>query len=100
MSKTTISVELKQHYGWTAYSIDARTLEEAAYLAVRQTHGFLTEDNHRHDAGEREITWGGKQIKFHSVRVFRTGIDPDYPYSEALDGYWFAVEYRAPDSVQ
>jgi hypothetical protein len=92
-------VEIKHHYGWKVYDVPAATLEEAAYLAVRESHGFLTDDNHRYEAGEKEFPWGGKIIKFNSVTIFREGDAPESlaPWWAEAD-YWFAVEFRAPET--
>lgn len=92
-----MDVELNHHYGWKRYSTDVDNLPEAAYQAVRQTHGFLTDENHTYDAGERSTKWGGKEIKFQSVRVYRGECSPAYsgPPGFATD-YWFSVEYRDP----
>lgn len=90
-------VELKHHFGWEQYEVPAQSLEEAAYLAVRQTHNFLTDANHSHEAGEHEITWGGKQLKFKSVTVYRGEGAPAALASSCLpDEYWFAVQFREP----
>lgn len=94
-------VELKHHYGWQIYNVPvAETLEEAAYKAVRSSHDFLRDDNHTHDAGEKTLEWGGQEIRFKSVRIFRNAVsERESPYSgpPALEtDYWFAVEYKQP----
>lgn len=84
-----IDVELEHHYGWRRYSVDAATLDEAAYAAVRQTHHFLTDTNHTHDAGSRG--------KYSSVRIYRGEGAPAYSGPDWLKtDYWFTVTYRAP----
>lgn len=87
---------------WEACNIHdipaARTLEEAAYLAVRETHDFLTDGNHTHEAGEKEITWGGERSKFWSVVISPNENSPPGAFANqqrGFVGYWFAVEYRA-----
>lgn len=75
----------------------AKTLEEAAYAAVRETHDFLTDDNHRYEAGENEATWGGEKFKFNSVVIFPNDNSPDGAFANQRRGYvdyWFAVQYR------
>lgn len=75
----------------------AKTLEEAAYKAVRQTHDFLTEDNHTYESGEKESTWGGERFKFSSVVISPNDKSPPGAFANQRRGYvdyWFAVEYR------
>lgn len=92
-----IDVELRHHYGWKRYSMPADNIHEAAKQAVRHTHGFLTDTNHTMEAGDRAVTWGGKELAFKSVRVFRDGDAPAYSGPPSLrTDYWFAVEYREP----
>lgn len=87
---------------WEARNIhnipDAQTLEEAAYAAVRQTHDFLTDDNHTHEASEKEATWGGERFKFSSVVISPNDKSPPGAFANQRRGYvdyWFSVEYRA-----
>lgn len=90
-------VELKHHDGWKAYDIaGAESIHDAAYEAVRQSHEFLTNCNHSHDAGERESTFGGLVIRWNSVRVFR---EDGAPSHSGPRWYWFAVEYRDPAAM-
>lgn len=75
----------------------AKTLEEAAYAAVRQSHDFLTDDNHTHEAGEKESTWGGERFKFSSIVISPNDKSPPGAFSNQRRGYvdyWFSVEYR------
>ena len=81
---------------------EASTLEEAACMAVRQRHEFLTDDNHIMSAGGDELTWGGKLNKFNAVTVYRNEVsEVESPYRGPLafvTDYWFAVEYRSVDT--
>lgn len=86
---------------WTEENIhdipDAQSLAEAAYLAIRKTHDFLTEDNHRYEAGDKELEWGGEVIKYSSVLIYPNTFSPIGAHANrVLTGvdYWFAVEYR------
>ena len=92
-----MNVALKQHDDdWNLHSIpEATSLEEAAYHAVRAEHDFLTDTNHTWDAGWRHTTWGGKDVSWQSIRIYRAGDAPAYfgPPELATD-YWFAVEYK------
>jgi hypothetical protein len=89
--------ELKHHFGGQAYYVPAGTLEETDYLAVRESHGFLPDANHSHQAGEREIRWGGQSRLLNSIRVYRAGDAPESIARALLQtDYWLAVEYRAP----
>ena len=95
-------VELSHHYGWQTYDIaGAESIDDAAYKAVRQSHEFLTDENHTHEAGERQSTWGGREIRWNSVKVFRGDGAPAYAGPNGLETpYWFAVEYREPAALQ
>jgi hypothetical protein len=76
----------------------AKTLEEAAYRAVRQTHDFLTDANHTFEASEKESTWGGEKFKFSSVVISPNDNSPPGAFANQRRGYvdyWFAVQYRA-----
>ncbi|WP_162405129.1 hypothetical protein [Pseudoxanthomonas jiangsuensis] len=90
-------VELKHHYGWEQYEVDAETIEEAAYKAVRTSHHFLNDTNHTYTSGDRVLKLGGQEHHFKSVLVYRAVGAPAYsgPRWGETD-YWFAVEYRAP----
>ena len=94
-------VELSHHYGWREYKIPgAESLHDAAYKAVRQTHEFLTDTNHTHNAGERKTTWGGREIRWNAVHVFRGDGAPVYTGPKwAETPYWFTVEYREPTAL-
>ena len=95
-----MEVELEHHYGWTRHSYpQAKDIHHAAYLAVRECCDFLTDENHSHDAGEHELTWGGKTSTFMSVRIYRGEGAPPYtgPAWAATD-YWFAMNYRKPSN--
>lgn len=91
-------VELSHHAGWQKHEVlDAVSLADAAYKAVRRTHTFLTDDNHTVEVGERQTEWGGKTIHWNSVHVYRGEGAPEYSGPKSLEtDYWFAVEYRAP----
>lgn len=92
-----MDVELRHHYGWKVHRTDSHNLDDAARQAVLDCHGFLTPTNHTMEAGERRTTWGGKEIVFHSVHVFRGDGAPAYSGPRSLQtDYWFAVEYREP----
>ena len=92
-------VELEHHFGWQPYEVEANSLEAAAYAAVRQSHEFLQDDNHTWQAGQRRISWGGEDVTFHSVRIYRNAkSEAEHPYRGPAclsTDYWFAVNYRA-----
>jgi hypothetical protein len=94
-------VELKHHYGWCEYEIaGAESIEDAAYKAVRQSHKFLRAKNHTYSIGEMKTTWGGRDIRWTSVLVFRGKGAPAYTGPKWADtSYWFAVEYRDPTAM-
>lgn len=74
-----MDIELRSHNGWTIYSIPgALSLEDAAYQAVRTTHKFLTDTNHTYQAGQYHSCWGGQDIYWRSVKVFRGEGTPAY----------------------
>ena len=84
-----IDVEPLHHTGWRRYAVDAPSLGEAAYAAVRRTHSFLTDTNHTHEAKRRGT--------FSSVHIYRGEGAPPYSGPKwAETDYWFAVEYREP----
>lgn len=92
-----MKVEIKHHYGWRMYDVPAETLAQAAYLAIRQTREFLTDDNHTHEAKVSTTTWEGKQVEYLSCWIMRN--EKSTPYSGpswAETQYWIAVQYRAP----
>lgn len=96
-------VELSHHSGWKQYDVPAATLEEAAYLAVRQSHTFLTDENHTHEAAERETLFAGQLLKWTSVHIYRGPGAPEYTGPDwAYTDYWLAVTYRAaqPPTLQ
>lgn len=95
-------VELKHHYGWKLYDFpSAESIDEAAYRAVRASHDFLTDINHTYDAGERQTTCGGQEVRWHSVLVYRGEGAPAYSGPASLNTpYWFSVEYREPAALQ
>lgn len=74
---------------------EAKTKAEAAYLAVRQTHECLDDENHTYETKHCVIDWGGKKIEFDHVKIFANekshAIAREFQDS---NGYWFAVEYR------
>lgn len=90
-----MDVYLKNWHSWQHHTIvDASSLEEAAYKAVRATHDFLTDANHTFQVGEKTIMWGGKESKFKSVVIFRgQGVPPCSGPLWAESEYWFVVEY-------
>lgn len=91
-----MKVEIKHHYGWRMYDVPAETLAQAAYLAIRQTHEFLTDENHTHQAVDRVTKWAGHESHFHSIEILRN--ERSTPYSGpawAETPYWIAVQYRA-----
>jgi hypothetical protein len=95
-----MKVELKHHTGWRSYDVPAESLGEAAYLAVRQSCAFLTDDNHTHQLHESTTTWGGQVIPFTSVHIMRN--EKSTPYTGpkwAETSYWIAVQYRAPGAA-
>jgi len=65
------------------FDFPVNTIEEAAYLAVRKTHDFLTDDNHHYEAKDCEITWGGEKDHFKSIYIYHLNGDK-----------WFCVEHR------
>jgi len=93
-----MKVELSHRTEWVPHEVDAQNIATAAYMAIRQTHDFLTDDNHTWDAGERDTHWGGKPIKFTSVRIYRNAkSEAEWPYTgppALATDYWFSVEYR------
>lgn len=96
-----MDVELQHHYGWKVHHTDADNLEDAAMQAVLDCHHFLSPTNHTMEAGERRTTWGGKEIKYRSVRVFRGEGAPAYTGPRCMEtDYWFAVQYRPIDHQQ
>lgn len=96
-----MDVELQHHYGWKVYHTDADNLEDAAMQAVLKSHGFLTQTNHTMEAAERRTRWGGKEIKFRSVHVFRGERAPAYSGPRCMEAdYWFALQYRPTDHQQ
>lgn len=96
-------IELEAHLGWETVEVEAATVEAAAYAAVRAAHPFLTDYNHTWQAGERRIHWGGEEVIFHSVRIYRNAkseVESPYRGPPALaTDYWFAVPYRTRPSV-
>lgn len=90
-----LDVDLYHHYGWRRYSVDAADLEAAAYAAIRQTHHFLTDDNHRYAAGERTLMHGDTSVSFKSVRVYRECNTSAIGLGQCPN-HWFFVRYRAP----
>lgn len=94
-------VEIEHHYGWTMhdYPVDAAPdLPTAAKLAVRETHAFLTDDNHTSEFGSRECPRSG------SVVITRLQDAPrsNNPLLERLGSfyghragdYWFSTRWR------
>jgi len=65
------SVLLQHHYGWVRYDVEARMLAEAAYIAVRRSHTFLTDTNHTYTAGERTMPIGGRTMTWTSDMIRR-----------------------------
>lgn len=102
-------VEIKRNTssGWETWDIpDADELREAAYAAVRETHHFLTDDNHEWGVEEVRLEWGGEQVDAGSAVVVRKNERSPlwHPSAAALapsheDGhgaFWFAVPFRPP----
>jgi hypothetical protein len=86
---------------WEAANIHAigkvRSLKEAAYRAVRETHEFLTDTNHTWTGGRKSFMWGGKKVVFYSITIHRNEESPPpvlLGFGADLVDYWFAVEYR------
>lgn len=72
----------------------AVTLKQAAYLAVRKSHEFLTDKNHKRKVTINESAmWGGEKIYFNSVTIYPNENTPRYQNPYGVD-YWFSVEFR------
>ena len=104
--KQLFRVALQHHYGWQVYEALAENLAQAAYLAVRESHEFLTDDNHTHTEGPESLEWGGETIHFNSVTIMKNDASPSFLLAPkwVTDGpgaYWLGVTYRAalPDEV-
>ena len=84
-------VELRHHDGWRVYDVQANTLRDAAYRALRQTLSFLDDKNHAHtfrDGPRRVVIW-------------RNGKSPNLPgltpaWVKGGNMPWFSVRYRVP----
>ena len=96
-----MKVALEHHYGWEIHEAKGKTLEEAACNAVRDTHEFLTDDNHTIKAEpNQKLEWGGKTDAFNCVTVYRNENSPPYIGPDWADvPYWFAVSYKPSDEV-
>ena len=92
-----MKVEIKHHYGWRQYDVPAETLEQAAYLAIRQAHEFLTDHNHTHQAVDRVTKWAGQENRFLAIEILRNENSPTYTGPAwATTDYWISVSYRVP----
>jgi hypothetical protein len=90
-----MKVKLRHHYGWVDYDIpEAKSVGQAAYLAVRKSHHFLTDKNHTYEAGSYSSEWGGETTHWNSVLIYRGEGATEYSGPPALNTpYWFAVKY-------
>lgn len=96
-----MKVWIEHHYGWTAHEFEADSPAEAAYLAVRETHRFLTDDNHGWRVEEGGFEWGGKVVRRRSIVVSRNERSP-WPHPLAPDWsvndeFWFGVSFSEED---
>lgn len=89
-------VSLQHHYGWKKYSFSkAKSKKRAAYLAVRKSHKFLTDDNHTYKVRVNiPLEWGGKTSYFNSVKIYAIGEQPFFGPAWAKTDYWFAVQFK------
>jgi hypothetical protein len=85
----SITVELKHHYGWKSYRVHAVSITDAAKSAVRQSHGFLTDDNHTMEVDDDCIV----------VRRTRDAEPPSITPMWAIPSFsagevWFSTQFR------
>lgn len=81
------NIEVKHHYGW----LD--TNNKTPYEHVRETHHFLTDDNHTYeDTGESII------VKRNENSPAQHPITPFWAKAGAGD-YWFSCPYRITHSL-
>lgn len=85
-----MKVQLKHHYGWKTHDTSASDLASAAKQAVRDTHSFLTDDNHWMQDDD------GMIIVLRAVQAEPPAITPAWAHpSFDKGGVWFACAYRA-----
>lgn len=91
-----MKVELKHHYGWKSYDIEANSLEDAAYKAILNSHTFLTPENHTYTA-HAQPEW---EEDSGYIRIIRTQDADRHPmtpwwYDTKAGSIWMDVVYRA-----
>lgn len=84
-------VELKHHYGWKRYEVDATSKREAVIEANRKAFQFLTDGNHTVAVLEDRI------------ETYRRNNPPDPRFTPRVfdfgpNGWWFTAEFRFPKS--
>ena len=99
-------VALTHHYGVEIYGVEAPDLATAAYCAVRASHAFLTDTNHRHEVIQSSSLWGNVPVPVCCVAILKNEESPAFELAPAWvpDGpgaRWFRVQCReaAPGEV-
>jgi hypothetical protein len=85
-------LKLMHHYGWSRHCIQAKTLKDAAYKAVRNTHHFLTDDNHDYKVGPSSFHFAGNKQTYLRVEILKNDNSPNTDIS-LFHPHWFSVEY-------
>jgi len=90
MESNKMNVCINLHSGWKNYNVNANTLGEAAYKAIRESCIFLTDDNHNFF------------IDDDYVAIYKSWENEDYLVNfkwddDELGAYWFSIGYKEGD---
>jgi len=90
-----IDIELQSHTGkWERVTIQADSIAEAVYRAIRLNYTFLTDDNHTHEIDG--IAMGKIVIRRTASSPPPHAITPSWALPDYKPGgFWFSVPFRA-----
>ena len=100
-----VQIKRNPQAGWETHSVEESALERAAYAAVRQTHAFLTDDNHTWEVNRDPIVVGETETQTNPAIVVkknerspaRSALAPAW-VQDGAGVFWFAVPFKGPPS--
>ncbi len=90
LSPVDITFYTKFKGQWQKQTKHALTIDDAAYLAVRDIFkDELTDDNHHHEIDTQFLKMGDNELEFKSIIIYKYGTEIVLEGAE----HWAAIEY-------